>query len=162
MKKETKIILIFFVGLTLFEVFFSLLRNHKSTVQKEEIVKVDTIIRRDTVSITKPIVKYKTTLDTILIPVRVNDTVSILTPIVKTQGFYSDSLYNAWVSGYEPSLDSIRIFNKTIYIDSTKTVEKIKVRRLGICPSIGVGYGINGFTPYIGIGINFNIFKIDR
>lgn len=83
---------------------------------------------------------------------------SIEVPIPITQKRYSDSLYTAWVSGYDPALDSIRIYHPEIYI--TKTITKPAPRiQLGI--QAGAGIGIITRTPdiYLGIGAQYNLFK---
>ena len=46
--------------------------------------------------------------------------------LVATQKEYRDSNYVAWVSGVEPQLDSIMVFNNTEYIFKTATTETIK------------------------------------
>lgn len=39
---------------------------------------------------------------------------------------YRDSLYEAWVSGISPKLDSIKVFNKTVIRTVTRTVPEYK------------------------------------
>ena len=46
--------------------------------------------------------------------------------LVVTQKEYRDSNYVAWVSGVEPQLDSIMVFNSTEYVLKTSTIEKVK------------------------------------
>ena len=83
---------------------------------------------------------------------------SIEVPISIIQKRYDDSLYTAWVSGYDPALDSIRIYHPEIYI--TKTIVK-PAPRLQIGIQAGAGVGIISRTPdiYIGIGAQYNLFK---
>lgn len=52
----------------------------------------------------------------------VNDTVYVSVPIV--QRMFSGPDYEAWVSGYEPRLDSLNIFRKTEYRYIDRTVER--------------------------------------
>lgn len=82
------------------------------------------------------------------------DSVNVVVPI--TQKKYSDSTYTAWVSGFRPNLDSIKIYRKTVY----QTTTKYNKRRFGIGLMGGYGYGINGFTPFVGVGIYYNIFNL--
>lgn len=77
----------------------------------------------------------------------------IFVPIPVTQKEYLTDDYHAWVSGYNPSLDSIDVFQKTIYI-----TEKVKTRRWGIGLTTGYGIGRNGLSPYIGIGGFYRIW----
>ncbi|KDR52383.1 DUF6808 domain-containing protein [Hoylesella loescheii] len=87
------------------------------------------------------------------------DSVDVTLPI--TQRTYRDSNYTAWVSGYQPRLDSIHTYNKMVY--TTRTIERMVTkppRKWGIGISAGYGYGINSklFEPYIGIGVTYVIF----
>lgn len=78
--------------------------------------------------------------------VTTTDTVRVQIPI--TQKHYTDSLYTAWVSGYDARIDSIRIFTPTV------TVTKWKKHRWGV--GIQAGYGTQG--AYLGVGISYNVF----
>ena len=90
-------------------------------------------IKTDTISVTE----YKTFRDTVIVNKPqyykeiVRDTVPIREftqneKIVITQKEYRDSNYIAWVSGVEPQLDSIMVFNNTEYVFKTSTIETIK------------------------------------
>lgn len=66
----------------------------------------------DTLSVIKPIFITKKIVDTITVYSK--DSVKIHLPV--EQKYYEDKdRYQAWISGYEPSLDSINVFNKTEY-----------------------------------------------
>lgn len=77
-------------------------------------------------------------------------------PVMREQAIYKDSAYVAYVSGYQPRLDSLLLFPKTItnYVKETVTITP-KAKRWGLGPQ--VGYGLGG--AYIGIGIQYNIFQ---
>ena len=135
----------------------------------DTISHVDTITYIDTVYFVMPvakdsvIVRHKTITDTTHIIVNNIDTIVVSSyniPIVQKE--YKDSVYHAWVSGYEPSLDSIRIFQKSEQILNTKQINVIKTltknKRWGLGISGGFGYTGSGFQPYIGIGLQYNIF----
>ena len=83
------------------------------------------------------------------------DSASVEIPI--TQKVYSEENYTAYVSGYQPSLDSL-FFNSPV-----QTVRiKDKPKRWGI--GIQVGYGVTigstpQFSPYVGVGISYNILN---
>ena len=99
------------------------------------------MIKLDTVKIVKPIYISQKVVDTLLMPIkdtlRINDTLYQAVPT--TQKYYAkDSLYQAWVSGYKPNLDSIKVFPKTIYTTITNTVYK-KPARVTIGATIGYG-----------------------
>ena len=94
---------------------------------------IQTIIKYDTIRITEPqaekiipvAVKKFTTVptlltipDTIKVPYYVRDTLMI--PI--EQKYYAGESYKAWVSGYNPKLDSLLIYQQT----KTVTIEKTR------------------------------------
>jgi hypothetical protein len=87
----------------------------------------------------------------------IHDSIEVPVPIMQKR--YDDSLYTAWVSGFHPNLDSIRLHQREIVTTVTKYVEKPS-KRLAIGPSIGVGYGIINGKPDIFAGVtvtwNFN------
>ena len=91
--------------------------------------------KTDTISVTE----YKTIVDTIFVdkPKYYKEVVRDTVPLnlfvtnedsclVVTQKEYIDSNYVAWVSGVEPQLDSIMVFNNTEYVFKTSTIEKVK------------------------------------
>lgn len=91
--------------------------------------------KTDTISVTE----YKTIVDTIFVdkPKYYKEVIRDTVPLnqfvrnedkclVVTQKEYRDSNYVAWVSGVEPQLDSIMVFNNTEYVFKTSTIEKVK------------------------------------
>lgn len=81
-----------------------------------------------------------------------NDSVKVQIPI--SQKVYEDTLYRAYVSGYEPNLDSITIKQRTTYI--TRTIRDKESRfRIGL----QAGYGLTpkGMMPYVGIGLSYRL-----
>ena len=79
-----------------------------------------------------------------------NDSVEVELPI--EQKVYSDSLYKAWVSGFDARLDSIYIYQPTRYI-TIKTTEQQSRWSWGI--QAGMGITPKGLQPYIGLGFQF-------
>ncbi len=72
-----------------------------------------------------------------------------------TQKVYEDSLYTAWVSGYEANLDSIRVTEKVITTTTTITKEK-EGSRWAIGPTIALGVTNEGrISPVLGIGVTY-------
>lgn len=83
------------------------------------------------------------------------DSTHVSIPISTVQ--YKTPTYYAIVSGYKPKLEYIETYHETHYVDRN-TVQYIKSKpTFGI--GIQVGYGISreGMTPYIGIGLTYNI-----
>ena len=126
----------------------------------ELVGKTDTLIRVDTIRDSIPYPVYETVIQTVpeIFPVYITlsgDTVRvpIFVPIRITQKEYLTDDYHAWVSGYNPSLDSIDVFQKTIYI-----TEKVKARRWGLGVIGGYGIGRSGLSPYAGVGVYYRIW----
>lgn len=124
-----------------------------------------TIVKYDTLLIERP-VEVRTVevlrTDTVkLVDIR-HDTVRVEVPI--SSHIYKDSSYTAQVSGYNAKLDWIELYPKTeyrtVYIESKPVV---KPKRWGIGLNCGYGAGIvDGnvkFTPYIGVGLHYNIIR---
>lgn len=162
-----KIITLVFGILLLFNIvnavgyFVNELRNSHSSEMK---VKVDTLLVYDTIFVEKPVIKKVEIIDTLLLTVPITDTLmlhdTVLVHLPIEQRQYSDPRYTAWVSGYRPQLDSIQIYQQTQHI--TKEVKvATKPKRWGI--GLQAGYGVSfsnkqiKATPYIGIGISYNI-----
>ena len=69
--------------------------------------KIKTVVKVGTLSISPPMAP--------LLIFRLKDTMHIGETVVqREQAYYEDSLYRAWVSGYRPRLDSLRIFPRTV------------------------------------------------
>lgn len=122
--------------------------------------KNDTLILHDTIRDSIPYPVYETVIQTVpeMFPIYIaleGDTVRepIFVPIRITQKEYLTDDYHAWVSGYNPSLDSIDVFPKTMYITKRQLI-----RRWGIGITAGYGIGRNGQSPYIGIGGFYRIW----
>lgn len=92
------------------------------------------------------------------------DTAAIITLPV-TQRTYTDSLFELQVSGIDPRLDWIKVNARTI--TQTKllkptatpaaTHEHTKPWAFGI--QGGYGFGKDGFTPYIGLGVQYTLLR---
>lgn len=184
----TKTALIFFlVGLLCGGVIgFGVGRGTAENGADGKIITTDTITRYDTLLVKSPtardsiVVKYITkTLplskpeknDTLLaedyaqnnvenIPVfaEVADSDSVAVKIPITQKRYDGENYSAWVSGYEPSLDSIFVSQRT---DVVTIREKKPPNKWHIGVQCGVGYTFKSkqFEPFIGVGLSYSIIS---
>ena len=84
------------------------------------------------------------------------DSVRVIVPI--TQKTYETDDYKAWVSGYEPELDSINIYRRTETVTNTLYLDKNR-RRWGIMAGIGAGISHKGnVTPMVGVMIGYKFF----
>ena len=85
---------------------------------------------------------------------------SIEVPIPIEQKRYEDSLYTAWVSGFRPALDSIRLHQPEITTTITKTIVK-KAPRLSVGLSVGPGISIDKnhhMGIYVGFTANYRLW----
>ena len=127
------------------------------------VVQTDTLYLRDTIRIDRPVPKpYPVYLpsDTVRLVTVQHDTVEVLVPM--EQKHYRDSLYDAWVSGYNPSLDSLHVYPVTKVITTTITTrEKTKRWGIGVQAGVGLQYGTirkqMDVGPYVGVGISYNL-----
>lgn len=85
---------------------------------------------------------------------------SIEVPIPIEQKRYDDSLYTAWVSGFRPALDSIRLHQPEIVTTITETIVK-KAPRLSVGLSVGPGISIDKnhhMGIYVGFTANYRLW----
>ena len=119
----------------------------------------DTIIIRDTFVQNKPIYVTKIKLDSVLVPVcdtvNIHDTTFVW--LQREQVQWADSLCKVYASGIQPQVDSVEhyVTEKYIYIP----VEKVKKTRWGLGVQAGAGASKDGLTPYVGVGVSYNIFS---
>jgi len=83
-----------------------------------------------------------------------HDTIEAVLPVM--QMHYKTEDYQAWVSGYKPSLDSIEVYKKTEYITERITVSKPPNRfTIGLQAGYGYGFKSKQLEPYVGLGIGY-------
>lgn len=118
----------------------------------------DTIV--DTIKVVKPIAKdsiitrfkvvnverIKDTTIVNEVSEVVFDTIQVRLPIESKH--YTATNYDAWVSGYEPTLDSIKVYSREI---------KPKQSRWSIGLQGGIGMTPRGVQPYVGIGVAYKL-----
>ncbi len=133
-------------------------------LQKKPIPEIE--FKSDTVYSTRVIIETVTKyMPSPLLCYFVRDTTIQGVTLPIEQKVYKDDDYTAYVSGVAPQLDSIQVFPKTIYQDRLINTEKkvpypVKdTKRWGIGLSVGYGFSRCGASPFIGIGISYNIFK---
>lgn len=134
-----------------------------------ESVTRDTVTRIDTVFqyFPKPVeverirTEYKwltkVATDTVTDYTVLHDSVLVEVPIESKH--YNAPEYDAWVSGYQPSLDSIRVYQKTEYITERVVISKPPNRfTVGLQGGYGYGFKSKQWEPYVGIGVGIRIF----
>lgn len=120
--------------------WFSGYHKGRKSVKCPVIEKTDTIYRTDTHFVEKPVevIKWKEKEDTVYVAVRDtivrNDTAYVVLP--REHKVYEDSTYKAEISGVEPRLDWIQVYQKTQVI--TTTVQDKRRWTFGIAAGPGV------------------------
>lgn len=119
-----------------------------------QVTKTDTIWREKPVSAASSVIRH----DTVRLATLKRDTVFVDVPIER-RVYQEDSLYRAVVSGWHPSLDTLMVFPKTTTITIRETVPVPDRRRWGIGIQAGAGVGKDGLTPYVGVGVSYNLLS---
>ena len=181
MKTTLNYLGILLVGIIIGIVCSIVVRSHLTNPIRKVITDTTTIVKYDTIRTTEPQAKkiipvevrkfttvptLLTISDTIKVPYYVRDTLMI--PI--EQKYYQGESYKAWVSGYNPRLDSIVVYN----IHTLSTIKENRARnelyvdaRLNYytLPAMGLelqaGYTRDRMTYFIGAGaITDGTFRI--
>lgn len=149
------------IGLAVCVIISLISGNHElphKTYRVDSITYVDTIKHDSVITRDSTIVRYK------VIPIAREDTSAsaradtVLLPV--TQKHYSSIDYDAWVSGYEPQLDSIRTYSRRSILMLPPAVRTDKNKRFGIGIQAGYGVGRDGLTPYIGVGVSYMLLGL--
>lgn len=123
------------------------------------VVRVDTLLIRDTMTVYKPKWMTRTVIDSVLVPVTdsviVNDTVYVA--LAREQVVWEDSLARVYASGIMPEVDSVTHFTEQIIINRETIIRKECRWGVGIQGGVGVGRG--GLTPYVGVGVSYNLLS---
>lgn len=128
-------------------------------------VKPDTVWLHDTTKIQLPAPKAERIRDTCWLAAAPQDPErdTVYVPVPITSRYYSESGWEAWVSGYQPSLDSIRIDQATAVVEVPVFKTVTKRARWGIGVQAGATWrpGQNAtpgqIQPYVGLGISYNL-----
>lgn len=143
---------------------FFLLGRGCDTDPADTDVKTHTEIIHDTIFYPRPVPVLTSVIDTLYVPltdtVTLRDTAYVLLPV--EQRYYRTDDYEAWVSGFRPSLDSCRVFRETRLI-TTEITKKERKKRFGLGVQVGYGVGLADGkikpVPYVGVGLSYNIVR---
>ena len=159
-------------------------KGQNKPVLEPSTEKTDTLSTFDSTAFVEPGIKQETPIVTITVPVYVKDSAaiaerdsllrlngillkefdSLTLEFTKVQRYYEkDSVYQAWVSGVNPVLDSIKVFTRTnTVVNTIETPKPYKYKpkfTFGIQGGGGVVFPVNQ-TPtagwYMGIGAQYN------
>lgn len=161
-KKTTFLVNALLILACVFLFGFLIGRKHPQKSPVEPIkVKVDTLVIHDTTMSYRPIYVDRVKLDSILVPVvdsvKIHDTTFVY--LEREKVTWRDSLCEVYASGIMASVDSVRHFQEYKYI-TIETQVPVKVKsHWGLGVNAGYGVGKGGFTPYIGVGISYNLLS---
>lgn len=118
---------IFLLGVLVGTICSELIPKNELLPQCNYETKTDTVteykIIRDTTFVERPKLCKEIIRDTVWLDSLLDNDYNHL---IVSKKEYKDSNYVAWVSGIEPQLDSIMVFNNTEYVFKTSTIETIK------------------------------------
>lgn len=120
-----------------------------------------TVVRVDTVKVDTPVPvhHYIRSTDTVTICHELRDTVKELVFLPREYMVYKDSTYKAVVSGVQPRLDSIEIYNRTYTNTITKTIKVPDRKRWGFGIQAGAGYDGKRVRPFVGLGVQYDLVR---
>ena len=141
------------------------IRHLEKTIDELRNAPADTvtIVKTDTVKVDSPVpvhhyIKERDTAFIVLTDVKV-DTVKELVFLPMEYMVYKDSTYRAVVSGVQPRLDSIEVYQRNTVQTVTKTIRVPDRKRWGLGVQAGYGYDGKRLTPYVGIGVQYDILR---
>lgn len=117
------------------EIFDTCFFNHFDTV-KLETIKKDTITKLDSIFV----------LDSVEVFIPIN-TYKFDTTLNKTH-------INLICEGFDVRLNTLLVENL-----KTPTIKQNKPKRIGLGLQLGIGATKEGFSPYVGLGISYNLFS---
>ena len=132
----------------------------KEPPQERTVSRVDTLYVRDTLTVYKPSKVTRTVKDTVRVIVRetqidtMHDTVFVYLP--QESIVWQDDRCIVYAHGINPQVDSVTHFNSGAVVTRTVTG---RPKRWGIGVSAGYGMSKDGLSPYIGLGISYNIIR---
>jgi len=133
------------------------------SVTRDTVTRIDTVYQYhpQPVEVERVRTEYRwltrVTTDTVTDYTVLHDSVLVEVPIESRH--YNAPEYDAWVSGYQPSLDSIRVYQKENYITERVTISKPPNRfTIGLQGGYGYGFKSKQWEPYVGIGVGIRIF----
>jgi hypothetical protein len=141
------------------------IRHLEKTIDELRNAPADTvtIVKTDTVKVDSPVpvhhyIKERDTAFIVLTDVKV-DTVKELVFLPREYMVYKDSTYRAVVSGVQPRLDSIEVYQRNTVQTVTRTIRVPDRKRWGLGVQAGYGYDGKRLTPYVGIGVQYDILR---
>lgn len=147
--------------------------NVPDAAVRETVVKCDTVTVCDTILVrdSQPAVVTAAGVSIVTLPawrppiseadsalsVDTPDSVAVEIPI--EQRHYAGEDYDAWVSGYQPTLDSLNIYRPVTTVKETQTVTRWRTRRWGLSVGAGAALTPRGVEPGIFVGVSYTFYS---
>ncbi|MDE6048292.1 MAG: hypothetical protein K2M52_03630 [Paramuribaculum sp.] len=145
-----------FVGIIVGFIAGYFITHNSGSTRYKTYCHTDTLLVHDTVTVITPRYVSEKKVGSRQFKVKPDsacDTVTACMDMVSRR--YSDELYDAYISGIEPNLDSIHIYIPRSIV--TRTVPAVSKRwHFGV--SAGAAATPRGLQPYIGIGVTYSLF----
>ena len=125
----------------------------------ETVERVDTLVIRDTIVSYRPKYIARKVVDSVYVPVTeyITERDTVFAILEREQVTWEDSLARIYASGIRPEIDSVFHYRTERVITQTFPVKVPYRWGIGIQGGVGVGKG--GLTPYVGIGVNYNLLS---
>ena len=165
------------IALAMVSLFLLGIRLGKRQLPADVVNQRDTLTLYDTLTLTeyKDSIVYRTKWDTCYLPsVKVTedslhvpadtarnftDSSLVQVPINYIHEKYSDA--EVWYHGFRAGIDSLQVFPETKYITNTVTLRE-RPSRWAISVQGGYGVGKTGLTPYVGVGISYDLVRFGK
>lgn len=153
------------IALSMLALFFLGIRLGKRQLPADVVIQRDTLVVRDTTTLITYVdrVVYRTRIDTVELPVpdpyTVHDTVTVQVPIDYIHERYTDA--EVWYHGFHAVIDSLWVYPEKQIITNTIT-RTIEPSRWALSVHGGYGIGAKGLTPYIGVGISYDLLRFGQ
>lgn len=133
----------------------------RNAPQEPQSIRVDTLFIRDTIKVTEPVYVTRRMVDSVLVPVtdtiRLRDTLYVF--LEREQIRWEDSLSVVYASGVRPEIDSVIHYAERMVIVKEIPVVRVEKTRWGVGIQAGAGATRDGLTPYVGVGVSYNILS---
>jgi hypothetical protein len=135
--------------------------SQDSVIERIEYLPADTVIVRDTILLPPPPPQkiYAVRTDTVTLHTIDSDTVFIEVKVPIERKEYKTDDYLAVIEGFRPQLVAMTVYPKIVTITKPEIrYETVKSKpRFGVGLQAGYGVTKDGLSPYLGIGIQYNL-----
>ena len=170
------------IALAMVALFLLGVRLGKRQLPADVVNQRDTVTLYDTLTLTeyKDSIVYRTRIDTVWLEKigntdfspadsasflqnqgsdSENQQIPVQVPIDYIHERYTDA--EVWYHGFRAGIDSLQVFPETKYITNTVTLRE-RPSRWAISVQGGYGVGKTGLTPYVGVGISYDLVRFGK